>query len=124
MDSNVITVAAVAVSGLLTQFVTIYRDRQKRRVEVRNREWDVEDRRNKAQETVAALARVVDDTQAQTNQVLGAIQANTEISVNAFSAANSTNTKILKVHARIDALSATLTKIPTCQECKNFALSR
>jgi hypothetical protein len=117
MDQNVITGAIVAVSALATQLTTVYRDRKRREAEARNREWDLADRAQKAAETKAAVleqaSRTAMQTANQTDRVLGAIAENTQITVrtavvseNAYSAANDVNTKILKIHARIDGVEA------------------
>jgi hypothetical protein len=101
MESNAITILAVAVSTAVSQLVNVYRDRQRRKLEVRNRQWDVEDRQAKAAE------------------VLSEIQKNTDISVNAFNQANSVNTKFIKIHQRIDELAYRMRKLETAAELAN-----
>ncbi len=56
MDSNVITVIAVAISGIATQSFNVYRERRKAALDERNRKWDIEDRA-----TAVALADAPSD---------------------------------------------------------------
>lgn len=124
MDNNVITGITVGVSAIVTQLVTVFRERKKRQTEVRNREWDIQDRAAKAEQAQKGLdaqtAAVGQQTLAQTEQVLGELQKNTDISVNAFNAANDVNTKIVKIHGRIDGLVDTVARLSVCASCQNF----
>jgi hypothetical protein len=102
LDPNVFTGIAVALSGVVTQSLNIYRERRHRRDEVENRKWDLQDRAAKAEHTVETVKAAVETTTTQTNKVLEKIQENTQISSHAFLASNDLNTKLLKVHRRMD----------------------
>ena len=105
MDNQLVTVAAVAVTGLITQITTVFRER-------RNRKWQVEDRNN----TTAAVASVLTDHNAEiktctlstTAQVLGAVEQGRAASEAAFSEANNLNQKILALNERLDHLQQAL----------------
>lgn len=90
MDNNVVTAVAVGASAILGQLLTIWRERQRRKLDVRNRRWDAEDRERTAVERAKNL--------------LGKLQENTDISVAAFKEANQVNLKLSAVHDRIDGV--------------------
>lgn len=85
-DHNLITVLAVTVAGL---------------VQAWNRRQDRKERHEKAAEVTASFAGHRETTRLQTSEVIGEIQKNTGISVEAFKEANSVNAKIANLNARI-----------------------
>jgi hypothetical protein len=131
IDPSIITVATVAVGTAITQLASIFRDRQRRKAELENRELDSLDRKARALDVKSALetqAEIVLSTShmhsAQVDTVLAEIKENTEISRNAFREGNDINTKIMKLYGRVvdleDSLKGISAYVAEHTGCQNF----
>lgn len=83
MSSELITICAIAASGLISQLLAMYRER-------RNRAWNQEDRAAKQAELNAQLAL----HNQQLEYTLAELRKNTRISQAAYDEASETKTRI------------------------------
>jgi hypothetical protein len=101
VDNNVVTALAVGSSAVIGQLLTIWRERQRKKLDERNRKWDAEDRERKTAEIASALESANRD---RAGVLLGKLAENTKLSVDAFREANQVNLKLSAVHDRIDGV--------------------
>jgi hypothetical protein len=121
LSETLITALLLAASTAINALLQMWRDLRKDRRDDRDRAWERQDRKEKAEalastvtseaaRVASGLASTVTDTaarleeltQRRTGQVLARIAENTAISTEAFKEANAVNSKLLQVHKRID----------------------
>jgi hypothetical protein len=114
VDSTLISVLSVPATGLLAFLGTMYRDYRKDKREERQRKWDREDRqetRDLARELKSHADQVVRVTDAQTGQLLAAVEDGNQKTNVALDTANGFNGKIAALHGRMDLFEEILRKI-------------
>jgi DNA-binding transcriptional regulator YiaG len=99
VDQNTLIQLMLFLTFVVTKLFDVYNDRQKQNRELRQREWDKEDRERARQELAEKVATTHE-------KVIKKIEENTNISREAFTEANNVNVKLLRMSDQITSASS------------------